>query len=47
MAGGVIPHQDYDSLYAAGVNEIFGPGTNIVHAAKKVLADIESRMETV
>lgn len=47
VAGGVIPHQDYEALYAAGVKEIFGPGTNIVHAAKKVLADIESRMETV
>jgi methylmalonyl-CoA mutase len=47
VAGGVIPQQDYDALYAAGVKEIFGPGTNIVQAAKKVLADIESRMETV
>jgi len=44
VAGGVIPHQDYDALYAAGVKEIFGPGTNIVLAAKKVLADIENLM---
>ncbi|MCS6807948.1 MAG: methylmalonyl-CoA mutase [Bacteroidota bacterium] len=41
VAGGVIPHQDYDALYAAGVKHIFGPGTNIVQAAKQVLADIE------
>ncbi len=45
VAGGVIPHQDYDALYAAGVKEIFGPGTNIVLAAKKVLADIEERAQ--
>ncbi len=42
VAGGVIPHQDYDALYAAGVKQVFGPGTNIVQAAKKVLADIEA-----
>ena len=26
VAGGVIPPQDYDFLYEAGVSEIFGPG---------------------
>jgi methylmalonyl-CoA mutase len=45
VAGGVIPHQDYDALYAAGVKQVFGPGTNIVQAAKKVLADIEAQGE--
>jgi len=26
VAGGVIPPQDYDFLYKAGVSEVFGPG---------------------
>ena len=34
---GVIPPQDYDHLYKAGVAAIFGPGTNIPTAAKAVL----------
>ncbi|HOQ48842.1 MAG TPA: methylmalonyl-CoA mutase, partial [Candidatus Kapabacteria bacterium] len=34
IAGGVIPQQDYEFLYKAGVAEIFGPGTNIPYAAK-------------
>ncbi|MEI8395282.1 MAG: methylmalonyl-CoA mutase [Rhodospirillaceae bacterium] len=38
VAGGVIPPQDYDYLYRAGVAAIFGPGTNIPTAAKAVLA---------
>ena len=37
IAGGVIPQQDYDYLYDAGVNLIFGPGTPIPDAARKVL----------
>ena len=37
IAGGVIPHQDYDSLFAAGVKCIFGPGTPIPQAAREVL----------
>lgn len=37
IAGGVIPHQDYDALYKAGVIGIFGPGTSIPSAAKKIL----------
>ena len=37
VAGGVIPPQDYDYLYKAGVGAIFGPGTNIPVAAKAVL----------
>jgi methylmalonyl-CoA mutase len=44
VVGGVIPHQDYDALHRAGVKQVFGPGTNIVEAAKKVLADIEAAM---
>src|SRR5690554_5567179 len=33
ICGGVIPQQDYDFLKAAGVEAIFGPGTNIPEAA--------------
>jgi methylmalonyl-CoA mutase len=37
IAGGVIPHQDYQFLYDAGVAAIFGPGTSISKAAKQIL----------
>ena len=37
IAGGVIPAQDYQSLYDAGVAGIFGPGTSISVAAQKIL----------
>ena len=37
IVGGVIPPQDYDFLKEHGVAEIFGPGTNIPAAAKRVL----------
>lgn len=37
VVGGVIPRQDYDFLYAAGVKGIFGPGTKIPVSARKVL----------
>lgn len=40
VVGGVIPKQDYDELYAAGVKAVFGPGTNILEAALKVLHSI-------
>ncbi|WP_114227113.1 MULTISPECIES: methylmalonyl-CoA mutase [Sphingomonas] len=37
VAGGVIPAQDYAALRAAGVQAIFGPGTNLADAADEVL----------
>jgi len=37
IAGGVIPAQDYQYLYDAGVVAIFGPGTNVAAAGKKIL----------
>ena len=37
IAGGVIPQQDYDYLYKSGVLAIFGPGTSVVEAGKKIL----------
>ncbi|TGE10633.1 methylmalonyl-CoA mutase [Hymenobacter fodinae] len=37
IAGGVIPAQDYDFLYNAGVVGIYGPGTVIAVAAQEIL----------
>ena len=37
IAGGVIPAQDYQFLYDAGVAAIFGPGTSVSKAAKQIL----------
>lgn len=37
IAGGVIPQQDYDYLYDAGVVGVFGPGTKISKAAIDIL----------
>jgi methylmalonyl-CoA mutase len=37
VCGGVIPAQDYQALYDAGVHAIFGPGSNIPDAATQVL----------
>ena len=44
IAGGVIPAQDYDFLYKAGVAAIFGPGTSVAYSAAtmmKLLMDKE------
>lgn len=40
VAGGVIPKQDYDYLYQAGVKGIFGPGTKIPVSARQVLDEV-------
>ena len=37
FAGGVIPAQDYDFLYRAGVMGIFGPGTSVAQAACDIM----------
>jgi methylmalonyl-CoA mutase len=42
VAGGVIPPNDYDFLYEAGVLEIFGPGTVLSDAASKILEKLMS-----
>jgi methylmalonyl-CoA mutase len=41
FVGGVIPRQDYDMLYEAGVKGIYGPGTPIPASAKDVLEQIK------
>ena len=43
VCGGVIPPQDYDMLIAAGVAAIYGPGTNIPHAASEIMSLIRRR----
>jgi methylmalonyl-CoA mutase len=44
FVGGVIPRQDYDMLYAAGVKGIFGPGTPIPVSAREVLEQIQKAL---
>ncbi|TXH86735.1 MAG: methylmalonyl-CoA mutase, partial [Rhodoferax sp.] len=41
FVGGVIPRQDYDMLYEAGVKGVYGPGTPIPASAKDVLEQIK------
>ncbi len=41
FVGGVIPRQDYEMLYDAGVKGIYGPGTPIPASAKDVLEQIK------
>jgi methylmalonyl-CoA mutase len=41
FVGGVIPRQDYEMLYEAGVKGIYGPGTPIPASAKDVLEQIK------
>lgn len=43
IAGGVIPKQDYDFLFKAGVARIFGPGTTIPYCAEELLKALEER----
>lgn len=44
IAGGVIPQQDYDFLYNAGVAAVFGPGTVIPVAAQTILQTLIDRL---
>ncbi len=44
FVGGVIPQQDYEFLYAAGVKGIYGPGTPIPVSAKDVLEQIKASL---
>jgi methylmalonyl-CoA mutase len=46
FVGGVIPQQDYDFLYEAGVKGIYGPGTPIPASAKDVLEQIRQAQKT-
>lgn len=43
VVGGVIPRQDYEYLYENGVAAVFGPGTNVMEAARTVLDLLEGK----
>jgi methylmalonyl-CoA mutase len=43
VCGGVIPPQDHEFLLDAGVAAIYGPGTNIPHAAAEILELLRRR----
>jgi len=45
FVGGVIPRQDYEFLYDAGVKGIYGPGTPIPVSAKDVLEQIRASLK--
>ena len=44
VAGGVIPPQDYDALYAAGASAIYPPGTVIAEAAIDLIGQLNKRL---
>ena len=46
FAGGVIPRQDYEFLFDAGVKGIYGPGTEIPVSAKDVIKNIREAQAT-
>ena len=43
FVGGVIPEQDYQFLYDKNISAIFGPGTNIIESAEKVIELISEK----
>ena len=47
VAGGVIPRQDYQYLLDHGVAAVFGPGTNVLDAARGVLDLMEGKRRNV
>ena len=44
IVGGVIPPNDYDFLYSAGVVGVYGPGTKISKAAQEILSKLLSEL---
>jgi methylmalonyl-CoA mutase len=47
VVGGVIPRQDYDYLLENGVAAVFGPGTNVLDAANKLLDLLEGKRRNI
>ncbi len=47
VAGGVIPPKDHHMLRVAGVTSIFGPGTNILAAAREVVEAIRTHLRSL
>jgi methylmalonyl-CoA mutase len=44
VVGGVVPPQDYDTLYKAGAQAIFPPGTVIAEAAEELVKKLNRRL---
>ena len=44
IVGGVVPPQDYESLYKAGAEAIFPPGTVIADAAEELIHKLNARL---
>jgi methylmalonyl-CoA mutase len=45
VVGGVVPPQDYDALFEAGVSAVFGPGTVIADAALQLVRALAERLD--
>ncbi|MDY0065822.1 MAG: methylmalonyl-CoA mutase [Steroidobacteraceae bacterium] len=45
FVGGVVPEQDYEFLFNAGVKGIYGPGTPVPASAKDVLEQIKAHLK--
>lgn len=44
VIGGVIPPDEYEELYQAGVVEIFAPGTSVLDVAERLIKTLEQRV---
>jgi methylmalonyl-CoA mutase len=44
VVGGIVPEQDWNALYEAGVAAIFTPGTVIPEAAEQLIRDLNRRL---
>lgn len=44
VVGGVIPQQDYDFLFQAGVTAVYGPGTRIPEAASQIVQKLDAAL---
>jgi methylmalonyl-CoA mutase len=42
VVGGVVPAQDYEFLHSAGAAAVFGPGTVITEAARRIIAAVRA-----
>lgn len=47
VCGGVVPRQDYEFLQENGVAAVFGPGTNVVEAAAKILDLLQGKLRNI
>ncbi len=44
VVGGIVPEQDFNALYEAGVSAIFTPGTVVADAAERLIGDLNRRL---